>query len=407
MCCFSRRVEKVWSTRIFARPLEAARQMLVYGMTFDASEDLAMILPIPVPPDSPDDAVRFIDLSACPTFFDDLSGLFPVVHPPSFGGLDAPRAAAQSANLVVHDVGDFEASFVPAPRDFDRLDSRFRLPAEVWDALPAYADWGFCVFKLRTASRGGLFGLFKSSRARSAAAGGRTPHPMAFDFPRRDTSGLFFPTVHVHDGLVHPTAHFDHELYCQVQPELEALVDWPRSAWTTERLAPRAHPWVKPNAWMWKQTLSGDLPNRDTYLFESRLRSRTVVDGSFRLRMQARYEQLIDDGRTPLAANVRKWMRVSEAERVRIRDAVVARLSVVLAEHAHEWGLTRFSLELPEIQPHVPVMIPAAACYATFHAESERVESQELDVAFERPPAEGTRALVAAAFQDAMDRATR
>lgn len=382
--------------------------MLVYGMTFDASEDLAMILPIPVPAGSPEDAVRFIDLSACPTFFDDLSELFPVVHPPSYGGPGAVRAAPESANLVVHDVGEFEASFVPTPRDFERLDSRFRLPGEVWDALPEYADWGFCVFKLRSPSRGGLFGLFKSSKARAAGAGGRTHHPMAFDFPRRDKGALFFPTVHVHDGLVHPTAHFDHELFCQVEPELESLVDWPRSAWTTERLAPSAHPWVKPNAWIWKQALSGDLPNRDTYLTESKLRSRTVVDVFFRLRMCARYEQLVDDGRTPLAANVRKWMRVSEAERVRIRDAVVARMSGVLAEHAQEWRLTRFSHELPEVHRHGPAVAPAAAgCYATFHAQSERIESQELDVAFESPPAESTKARVAAAFQDAMERATR
>jgi hypothetical protein len=43
---------------------------------------------------------------------------------------------------------DFEASFVPCVRDFARLDDRFWLPSAVWDALPAYADWGFAVFKL-------------------------------------------------------------------------------------------------------------------------------------------------------------------------------------------------------------------------------------------------------------------
>ncbi len=38
---------------------------------------------------------------------------------------------------------------------------------------------------------------------------------MAFSFPTRDAKKNFFPTVHVHDGKVHPEAKFDHKLYCQ------------------------------------------------------------------------------------------------------------------------------------------------------------------------------------------------
>jgi hypothetical protein len=40
-------------------------------------------------------------------------------------------------------------------------------------------------------------------------------HPMAFEFPTRQPSWMFFPTVHVHDGAVHPTATFAHRLYAQ------------------------------------------------------------------------------------------------------------------------------------------------------------------------------------------------
>ena len=40
-------------------------------------------------------------------------------------------------------------------------------------------------------------------------------HPMAFRFPTRDPSSVFFPTVHVHDGEVVETARFDHDLYWQ------------------------------------------------------------------------------------------------------------------------------------------------------------------------------------------------
>jgi hypothetical protein len=38
---------------------------------------------------------------------------------------------------------------------------------------------------------------------------------MAFEFPRANPEKLFFPTVHIHDGKVHPEAEFDHILYCQ------------------------------------------------------------------------------------------------------------------------------------------------------------------------------------------------
>jgi hypothetical protein len=48
MCCFSRPVEHVSNTSIFARPVAKGRQALVYTIQLNAREDLAMILPIPV-----------------------------------------------------------------------------------------------------------------------------------------------------------------------------------------------------------------------------------------------------------------------------------------------------------------------------------------------------------------------
>lgn len=353
-----------------------------------------MILPIPVPPGSPDDAVRFVDLSRCPSFFDELAALFPRVLPQSLGAPLARSAGPFQNKLVVHDVGDFEASFVPTPRDFDRLDARFRLPGEVWEALPRYGDWGFCVFKLRRpggVGRSGLFGLFKSKPPKSSG-GGRKVHPMAFEFPRRDPSQLFFPTVHVHDGQVHPTAHFDHELYCQTEPSWEPLMEWTRSEHPADHLAPAAREWAQPGAWIYKQELIGELPNRDTYLTESKLRTRTVVESAFRLRMRAAWEHVIDDGKIELPPKVKKWMRVSEAERVRIRDAVVAQLSTLFAEQAEAWGLTTFEHHRR---------------YQVFHASNDRIEPQELDVAFAGAPTEEAMDAVGAAFQEAVDRATR
>jgi hypothetical protein len=194
MCCFSGPVKSVTDTNLFARAAAGTRQYLVYEMTFEAAADLAMILPLPVPPRSPEDAVRFIALDGYRDFFADMRKGFPT--PVSRGGwtsLGIPVAKSQSLRVV--EVGDFEASFVPAITDFDRLDERFRLPYGIWFGLPAYADFGFAVFKLKR--------------------GIRTVHPMAFEFPRRDPAQLFFPTVHIHDGVVHAQAAFDHSLYCQ------------------------------------------------------------------------------------------------------------------------------------------------------------------------------------------------
>jgi len=208
-----------------------------------------MILPIPVPPGSPEDAVRFVDMSSCAKFFDHLEVLFPQPLPPQGYAVPGFAPAPAAPTLVVHDVGDFEASFVPCVRDFARLDSRFQLPSTVWDALPAYADWGFCVFKLK----------------RQAAP--RTVHPMAFDFPRRDPRALFFPTLHVHDGSVHPTAWFDHLLYCQTGvPTTDVPEGWERSVGGAESLPPHARPFVQPSAWFYRRMIAGHQPNRDTYV---------------------------------------------------------------------------------------------------------------------------------------------
>lgn len=198
MCCFSAVVQSVSGTSIFARALAEGRQALVYEMSLAADGDLAMVLPLPVPARSAEDAVEFVSLKAYPHFFRDMERAFPEEMMARFApqGFGPPPAAR--AKLVVHDVGDFDASFVPTEGDFARLDPRFRLPEEALRALTAYRDWGFAVFKLRV-----------PPNAKNRF------HPMAFTFPRRDPSRLFFPTLHIHDGKIHSNALFDHALYAQ------------------------------------------------------------------------------------------------------------------------------------------------------------------------------------------------
>jgi hypothetical protein len=242
---FSQPVQKVSDTSIFARSAKDGRQFLVYSMMLSAREDLAMILPLPVPENSPEDAIRFINLEKYPAFFADMRKGFP--EPPTKGvgrtlGLGAPPAK----KLEVVEVGSFEASFVPSIADFQRLDARFRLPADVWDKLPGYKDFGFAVFKLKK--------------------GAKTIHPMAFEFPRADPRHLFFPTVHVHDGKAHAKAYFDHALYCQLgEGEHPKLLQWKESRQPARMFmkAQLAKGIINAETHCYQKKMRGNLDNRD------------------------------------------------------------------------------------------------------------------------------------------------
>ena len=266
MCCFSGTVTHVSATRIFARAVEQGRQVLAYAMTIGAARDLAMILPLPTPLGVEDHAVRFLSLEGYPELFDDLSKGFPAPASRAFSGAAPSRQGAYQPQLVVHRVGAFEASFVPHAADFARLDARFRLPPGVLDGLPGHADHGFAVFQLAE--------LERTPKPR---------HPMAFEFPRRDPSSIFFPTLHVHDGHVPAHALFDHTLYLQcaagvrpapirtrIRDPDETSRDWEQSWFAA--LPPtssfvdvgRAKGLVHPTDPVFSLGLGGSLANQDT-----------------------------------------------------------------------------------------------------------------------------------------------
>ena len=265
MCCFSASMTEVTDTRIFARMVSPDRQLVVYQMQFATSTPVAMILPIPVAAGAAEAEVRFVSFEGDATFFGRLDRLF---HDPSAKG--AAVLAVSADALAVHSVGSFEASFVPTQAAFSRLDPRFRIDPELWSKIPVYADYGFVVFQL-------------------ASVSGR-PHPMAFTFPTRMAGALFFPTIHVHDGAVHPMGDFDHQLYAQA-PELDVgevarIQGFARSESLAGDLRPeppgradgtRAHggatgdpagsvalEWLDREAPVYRARLRGSLPNRDT-----------------------------------------------------------------------------------------------------------------------------------------------
>ena len=248
MCCFSRPVQSVSATNIFVRDAGSGRQFLVYSMNYRADEDLAMVLPLPVAPGSGEKAVQFIDLHDYSDFFSDLRAGFPEPRSrrPIEDNHDGVLAAA--ATLAVVQVGSFEASFVPQIKDFARLDARFRLPEKVWDKLPAYSKFGFAVFKLKKDAE--------------------SVHPMALSFPRANPNQLFFPTVHIHDGKVHPTAHFDHSLFAQVGSQHNRAAGWRESPQLAKSFMDVAlgKGIIDGSAHCYLKQLRGDLQNQDTLL---------------------------------------------------------------------------------------------------------------------------------------------
>jgi hypothetical protein len=196
MCIFSGSVSLVKGTTIFARRSTESKQFLVYGMNYEADQDMVMILPLPVGSHDEENAVRFINLDEYTSFFDDmLRGGFPQLMPALPRSSSGKSLISIVKPLKVHKVGNYNASFIPTLNDFDRLDPQFKLSREVWDQLPEYESYGFAVFKLSASSH--------------------STHPMAFEFVTRSSEQLFFPTIHIHDGKVHQWAIFDHHLYYQ------------------------------------------------------------------------------------------------------------------------------------------------------------------------------------------------
>lgn len=252
MCCIQPPPESVSDTRIFAADSRKreGNQFIVYQMSIEASDDVAMTLPIPVIPQSTEDAVRFISLEDYPEFFSDLKKGFPSPRKTNsfsggFGG------SGRAADLEVKEVGSFEASFVPTFDDFNRLDKRFRIPRRIWDQIRGYSDYGFVVFQL------------KPERHRH--------HPMAFEFPRRsELKQLFFPTVHIHDGEYHGEADFDHELYAQISEPFghEEIMHWRESPLPADRFMKirKASGIVSRHRHVYMKTIKGRQRNEDTWV---------------------------------------------------------------------------------------------------------------------------------------------
>lgn len=248
MCMFTGAIKEVSNTRIFSRMVAPARQGLVYAMHVDTPTEVAMVLPLPVVVGSAENAVKFIDLSKYADFFASLDkGFPPDAASDPFAKSFGPRP--QSAPLEVHQVGSFEASFVPKMADFSRLDERFRLPDGALEKIGIYKDYGFAVFKFK--------------------AGKQKVHPMALEFPSRFADRLFFPTVHIHDGEVHEKETFDHNLYAQTTIRGgRALLNWEESKGNAVVFAKAglSEGLIDATKHVYRLRLTGALKNEDQFL---------------------------------------------------------------------------------------------------------------------------------------------
>ncbi len=380
MCCFSRSVEHVGATQIFARAVSDERQLLIYSMSLRVSQPLAMILPLPVPPRPADDAVRFIDLSGYPNFFRDLRAAFPPFEEVARAQGGATALAVEK-KLTVHRVGDFEASFVPSLDDFARLDERFRLAPEIWAGLPGYADWGFAVFQL------------SPDKSWLGCARDQTIHPMAFEFPRRDPLALFFPTLHVHDGVHHPRARFDHTLYCQVDGIVAATLPWNRSkeplgASVDEK---QARGVIKSGDFGFAQRLAGDLPNRDLVVktpawgFGDVF---SVAGDDWKVRLRGTFAHAGDETLADAQPGQRRaWRETALHHLDRVFAALAEGVPAGLHERRAGW----------QVQP--------GKCHVEFRPAAALVEPQTVLLAFASPPSAEIRQEIDAELRALLERA--
>ena len=413
MCLFSGPVDLIGGTKIFARSLGGDRQALVYQMSYFADQDLAMVLPLPTPIGSRESAIEFVNLEKFPTFFDHLREGFPAF---SRGPM---LSITQSApKLKVQQVGDFEASFVPTQGDFARLDPRFRLADLVWDQMPQYADWGFAVFKLRKREKR------RTWWPKWITKGGRgiTVHPMAFLFPTRRPQSLFFPTVHIHDGLVHETATFDHTLYCQPNRAVASTFSWRASTKPARKLIDISHcgPLVDGDARVFRKTIYGKAPNTDQWLTAPVVRDLArLIHRSERceIHFRARHHYY-----SPYAGESEQFTRRRETASKqidRVIDQLVPSVESTLAEESHEqWDTIPWDGSLPVFSftaqgelrstwagsDGLPILAPnGEPLVIAFAVASLHVEQQEIRVAFSSPPELGHLNAIRTKFATLLD----
>jgi hypothetical protein len=397
---FSRHVEHVSATKIFAGDLGDHRQALIYSMKVTVGEPLAMVLPLPVPANGPDDAVEFVSLEGYADVFADLRKAFPVMGMAALGSPKSRGPVQKAPVLKVHAVGAFEASYVPHPRDFARLDPRFQLPHRVLAALPQYADWGFAVFQL---AKGKQIEI----------------HPMALRFPRRDPGSIFYPLTHVHDGELPEQASFDHALYGQLPPVIAALGAWTASH---DRLGSfvdtnRTRGLVDGARGGHATTMFGSAPNRDLWMRTPpvTLEDLTGRGTSYAYRVNATFHYASTSHHM-----YPKWLETSRDKLGALCRGMREGIAAVTSENTRAWQLGDYAQGLPAYFMNGNQLwagtdyrngrwdqTPSGPGVIAFRPFGELVEQQDIWLAFAQLPAQDDARAINQALCQLLDRIAR
>eukprot|EP00003_Mantamonas_plastica_P025901 TRINITY_DN5160_c0_g2_i2.p1 TRINITY_DN5160_c0_g2~~TRINITY_DN5160_c0_g2_i2.p1 ORF type:complete len:309 (-),score=97.39 TRINITY_DN5160_c0_g2_i2:198-1124(-) len=200
MCMFNEPVVDVSGTQILVAPTTTeGQQLTVYANEVTTSDPNAMILPVPVTANQPDEdnhGIEFIDLSEYVEVFDNLAELV------AFTGEDSDddddegfdSSSSSRAFLEVKQVGSFKVSVVPTLDDFDRLNQDvFALSSTLSEVLAIHYPKGFA-FVVAKFEQGGKF------------------HPLAYTHAMLDGK-LFTPCRHEHGNGDEKRAFYDHSIY--------------------------------------------------------------------------------------------------------------------------------------------------------------------------------------------------
>jgi len=180
---------------MFAR-FEGDRQVLAMEMRVNLPRDMALIVPLPTIPNAGRDALRLLRPGTSALFAQLQSG---------FSKSDSQNERRERQDDLSDsgvrtrrfvEAAPYDTLYLPSMDDFGLIDNEFQLSSQLVGAFSPYRDYGFAVLKLRAAA---------NARLRS----------IAFSFPTRDTSHLYFPTFQYRDGTVHNTVMFDVTLYAQ------------------------------------------------------------------------------------------------------------------------------------------------------------------------------------------------
>jgi hypothetical protein len=156
----------------------------------------------------------------------------------------------------------------------------------------------------------------------------------------------------------------------------------------------------------YRRVLLGPGPNRDTVIDEAGLRAGVSLGEHFLLRTRGMAD---DRGASPQGA-ARAWPELSRDERARIQEELTRKLSQLARDRRDEWGLSSYRTDLPERWPTYYEAFPDAGapprgepCRIKFFVWTQRIEPQEISLAFRDVPSRELREAIHSDLQAALD----